>query len=123
MDKCDFDCPPLCFSYKNNILGCCENCGTARKDFAEHSEPTIKQLWDKDVGFAGEKGCKLPRKLMPVECLVYDCKKSKWFLTLEYIPQIKRWQIVSRYSVPLKNVTQELKDKHHDLLSGVSGKF
>lgn len=91
-----------------NAGACCLGCSVARKEFYENGglpefdnkdRKTVKSCWDDKKGFSGNEGCRLPRRLMPTECLEYTCKDkivgvfSKWqdgqwkaYLTAEWTP-------------------------------------
>jgi len=125
---CDIDCPPLCFSFKNGAKGCCETCEIERKKFAQNGgleeftdeeKDIVRNAWDNKQGFASDKGCKLPRELMPIECLEYDCRDIGWFLGLRYVPELKGWQIASRCAVPAGRITYDFIRQYNELFTSV----
>lgn len=125
---CDAKCPILCYSPRNGMRGCCNTCDSERMKFAENGgldeftdkeKEIVRTAWDEDVGFASKEGCKLPRKLMPIECLKYDCRNIRWFLGLAFVTEMGSWQLVSRYAVPMERMNQELADKYNDFFLGI----
>lgn len=129
--NCSFACPPLGFSGRNGIPGCCEACPTARKEFAaqgglpefgDEDKAFIREQWDDTYGFVSAAGCKLPRRLYPTECLEYDCREYKWYFAVQWHPGAKEWMVVSRMSIPLANITQEFLNDYHDVFDAVKRK-
>jgi hypothetical protein len=56
---------------------CCEHCASCIGHLEYISSVKIAkeiyELYDKDVGFWSENGCKLPRKWRSITCLTYSC--------------------------------------------------
>ena len=46
-----------------------------RKQFSDAENKLIDSKWNKEKGYLGDNGCKLPRKLMPINCLSWtECE-------------------------------------------------
>ena len=74
--KCDMNCPVF---YIDGVY-CCRNCHTARAYYKTGHE----EFWTDKRGFLTDKGCALPRDLVPEECKEYDCRKERFYLGLAY---------------------------------------
>jgi hypothetical protein len=88
--------PAECLSYPV----CCRGCFKSQADFAasggydffsEEDKDLVRSLWDEKAGFGSEKGCKLPRRLMPTTCLEFDCKDYTFAICFQF--QNPYWQI------------------------------
>lgn len=87
--KCDLNCP---YNYT-----CCRNCRNSKKDYLL-KHPELRKYWNED-GFLSENGCKIPRNLMPQECVEYDCKQFVHFIALGW--NGSKWQNMLITEVPI----------------------
>ena len=120
--SCNLNCPPVpvctidfCgvpksaarLRFETRMLFCCRFCVESRAEFAKNAgyncftkeqREKIKSLWSDETGFASVGGCKLPRDLMPTECLEYDCRKYDFAICFHYnapyweMTRISRWR-------------------------------
>lgn len=82
---------------------CCKTCRKNRQSFAENGgydsfsdeeRAFIRSAWSDKIGFVGEGGCKLPRKLRPDECLVWNCHDYVFFSTCEWVNG--HWSVIMK---------------------------
>jgi len=108
---CDLQCPKLPNGdIQLNPAMCCKHCSTARKYFLT---PENASLWTDEYGFWNDKGCKLDRDKMPIECKEYTCKDRMFYWCyVKFTPLVwknNQWEELQAVECKLMGYAGDLK--------------